>query len=204
MNKTKQMPPVPCSFSKMMPTGDLVPNPRNPNTHPESQIELLAKIIDFQGWRLPIVTSKQSGFVVRGHGRLLAARKLGMEMVPVDEQDYESEAQEWADLVADNRIAELAEMDRASLKDIIETLDTGEIDMELTGFTESELEDLMSEFFVPEEEHGRRRIAGPSGSKDQGRRFVATGKASAFMRGLYQGRERRQGHRGRRSGPVPY
>ena len=68
-----------------------------------------------------------------------------MEMVPVDEQDYESEAQEWADLVADNRIAELAEMDRASLKDIIETLDTGEIDMELTGFTESELEDLMVE-----------------------------------------------------------
>ena len=151
MNETKQIPPVPCSFSKMMPPGDLVPNPRNPNTHPDSQIALLAKIIDFQGWRLPIVVSKRSGFVVRGHGRLLAAFKLGLTQVPVDEQEYESEAQEWADLVADNRIAELAEMDRASLKDMIETLDTGEIDMELTGFTETDLEDLMSEFFVPEE-----------------------------------------------------
>ena len=148
------MPPVPCSFSKMMPTGDIVPNPRNPNTHPESQIELLAKIIDFQGWRLPIVTSKQSGFVVRGHGRLLAARKLGMEMVPVDEQDYESEAQEWADLVADNRIAELAEMDRASLKDIIETLDTGEIDMELTGFKQSDLAFMMTEVHQDESSSG--------------------------------------------------
>jgi len=77
---------------------------------------MLAKIMEFQGWRLPIVVSKSSGFIVRGHGRLLAAQRLGLKKVPIDEQDYENEAQEWADLIADNRIAELAETDRATLK----------------------------------------------------------------------------------------
>ena len=75
----------------------------------------------------------------------MAAKRLGMEMIPVDEQEYISEAQEWADLVADNRIAELAEMDRAGLKDIIENIDTGEIDLELTGYDESDLAMLMTE-----------------------------------------------------------
>ena len=135
-----------CKYSRMAPIAEVIPNPRNPNTHPETQIDLLAKILDFQGWRIPIVVSKLSGFVVRGHGRLLAAQKLGLKKVPVDEQAYENEAQEWADLVADNRIAELAEMDRSALKDIIEELDTGEMDLDLTGFNSSDLENMMSEF----------------------------------------------------------
>ena len=147
-NKTKEPPggaEIKCSFTRMVTPGDLVPNPRNPNTHPVKQIELLAKILDFQGWRLPIVVSNLSGFIVRGHARLMAAQKLGALMVPVDEQDYENEAQEWADLVADNRIAELAELDPTSLKDIIDELDTGEIDLDLTGFDHQELATLMSQ-----------------------------------------------------------
>lgn len=129
----------------------VIENPRNPNKHSDSQIAMLTKIIEFQGWRIPIVVSNRSGFIVRGHGRLMSARKLGLEKVPVSFQDYESEAQEWADLIADNRIAELAEMDRSELKDIIEQLDTGEIDLDLTGFDQESLNDLMSEFFEPEE-----------------------------------------------------
>lgn len=129
----------------------VIENPRNPNKHSDSQIAILSKIIEFQGWRIPIVVSNRSGFIVRGHGRLMSARKLGLEKVPVSFQDYESEDQEWADLIADNRIAELAEMDRSELKDIIEQLDTGEIDLDLTGFDQESLEDLMSEFFTPEE-----------------------------------------------------
>ena len=105
----------------------VIENPKNPNKHSDNQINMLSKIIEFQGWRIPIVVSNRSGFIVRGHGRLMSARKLGLEKVPVSFQDYESEAQEYADLVADNRIAELAEMDRSELKDIIEQLDTGEI-----------------------------------------------------------------------------
>jgi len=129
----------------------VIENPRNPNKHSDSQIAMLSKIIEFQGWRIPIVVSNRSGFIVRGHGRLMSARKLGLEEVPVSFQDYESEAQEWADLIADNRIAELAEMDRSELKDIIQQLDTGEIDLDLTGFDQESLEDLMSEFFEPED-----------------------------------------------------
>lgn len=144
---------IQCTMDKLVPVEELVPNPRNPNKHPEDQVKLLAKIISFQGWRSPIVVSKLSGYVVRGHGRLLAARILGLEFVPVDYQEYVNEAQEHADLVADNRIAELAEMDRAGLKDLIESLDTGDLDLDLTGFDEQALSNLMSQIHVGEDEH---------------------------------------------------
>lgn len=122
----------------------LVPNPRNPNTHPRKQIELLAKIIKAQGWRNPIVVSRRSGFVVKGHGRLAAARLLEAERVPVDYQDYESEAAEWADMIADNRIAELAVADEKELRALVSELD-GKIDLDLTDFADSALEDLLAE-----------------------------------------------------------
>ncbi len=137
-------PDVLCAHDELVPIERVTGNPRNPNTHPASQIELLAKIISAQGWRAPITVSTRSGFVVRGHGRLEAARVLKLEQVPVDWQDYESEAAEWADLIADNRIAELAAPDLPMLKDLLSDLDTGEFDMDLTGFEHSELELLFT------------------------------------------------------------
>ncbi len=120
----------------------IVPNPRNPNHHPDRQLELLAKIIRTQGWRNPIVISKRSGFVTKGHGRLAAAKLLGLTHVPVDFQEYDNEASEWADMVADNRIAELAEADDDALRDIINDLN-GKIDLDLTGFADTDLEQLL-------------------------------------------------------------
>ena len=90
------------------------------------------------------MVSKLSGFIVAGHGRLLAAEKLGLEQVPVDLQDFDNEADELAHLVADNRIAELAEIDRSSLADIIDRLDTGDFDLEFTGFDVPDIEELMT------------------------------------------------------------
>ena len=142
---------VNCAHDAMVPIHKLVRNPRNPNTHSDEQIRLLAKIIEYTGWRNPIVVSTRSGFIVKGHARLTAAEVLELEEVPVDYQDYDSEAQEWADMLADNRIAELAEIDRTVLKDLIEELDTGAIDIELTGFNDQAIEDLMTEFHVPGE-----------------------------------------------------
>jgi DNA modification methylase len=136
--------PIFCAHDELVPTEKVIGNPRNPNTHPASQIELLAKIIAAQGWRAPITVSTRSGFVVRGHGRLAAARQLGAESVPVDFQDYESEAAEYADLIADNRIAELAELDMPSLADLLAELDAGDFDMDLTGFDPAQLEQLMT------------------------------------------------------------
>jgi len=74
--------------------------------------------------------------VVTGHGRLQAAILLGEQLVPVDRQDFASEADEWAHLVADNRIAELADADKSMIADLLKDLDSGGLDMDLTGFDE--------------------------------------------------------------------
>ena len=126
---------------------ELKPNPRNPNTHTEMQVDRICKIIKEQGWRLPIVVSQQSGFVVAGHGRLEAAKKLGLTSVPVSIQKFDSESQEYAHMLADNRLAELADMDNTKLKDLIQELDTGEIDLELTGYSMSEIGSLMTQIY---------------------------------------------------------
>lgn len=138
------MSEVYCAYTEMVPTDSLVENPRNPNKHPEVQIIALAKIIRHQGWRNPIVVSRRSGFVIKGHGRLLAARMLGEESVPVDYQNYESEAAEWADMVADNKIAELSAIDEHELNALLHELD-GQIDLELTGFSETEINDILAQ-----------------------------------------------------------
>lgn len=132
-----------CAHTKMVDIEKVIPNPRNPNKHSEKQIVLLAKIIAAQGWRAPITVSTRSGFIVRGHGRLLAARKLGLANVPVDLQDYENEAAEWADLIADNRLSELSEIDELLLKDLLQDLNTGDMDFELTAYTVDEIEQML-------------------------------------------------------------
>lgn len=65
--------PVFCTFDELLETERVIGNPRNPNTHSKEQVELLAKIIKATGWRNNITISRQSGFVVKGHGRLAAA-----------------------------------------------------------------------------------------------------------------------------------
>lgn len=136
--------PVYCSHDAVVDTIKMVPNPANPNKHPDDQIKLLAKIIKASGWRQPITVSKRSGFIVKGHGRLMAAQLAGFKQVPVDYQEYASEAEEYADLIADNRIAELAEIDQKMLADIFAEIDTGEIDLDQTGYTDQEVEQLVT------------------------------------------------------------
>lgn len=134
-----------CAHTELVDINKIVANPRNPNTHPERQIELLAKIIRAQGFRRPITVSRRSGFVIVGHGRLAAARVLGMESVPVDFQDYANEAEEWADMLADNQLAELAEIDKKALSMLLADLEVEGLDLELTGFSEDELDELLSD-----------------------------------------------------------
>lgn len=131
-----------CSYTELKDPTLLVPNPRNPNQHSATQINLLARIIQSQGWRAPITISKRSGFVVRGHGRLEAALALGLTEVPVDVQEYASEAEEYADLIADNRLAELSSIDNKLLADLLK--DTGDC-AAFTGFSAKEIDKLVSE-----------------------------------------------------------
>ena len=138
---------VHCSHTALVNPNKLKPNPDNPNRHSAHQIQILAAIIEEQGWRAPITVSKRSGLIVRGHGRLEAALLMGCDVVPVDEQDYASEAEELADLLADNRLSELAELDEGDLKRVIERLRGAdpEFDVELTGFMEDEIAKLFNE-----------------------------------------------------------
>ncbi|MBQ9168883.1 MAG: ParB N-terminal domain-containing protein [Oscillospiraceae bacterium] len=135
--------PVFCAYDELVPLEKIIPNPQNPNGHPPEQIALLSKIIKAQGWRAPITVSTRSGFIVRGHGRLMAARSMQAEAAPVDYQNYASEAEEYADLVADNRLSELSEIDDDKLADILQEIDTGEFDMALTGYTDEEIQDIL-------------------------------------------------------------
>lgn len=136
--------PVYCAHDAIVKIKDLKPNPKNPNKHPQQQLEMLGKVIRGNGWRNPITVSNRSGFIVKGHGRLLAAQLEEFAEVPVEYQNYESDEAELADLTADNRIAELAEMDNKMLADIFADIDTGAIDFELSGYTEDEYQDLAS------------------------------------------------------------
>jgi hypothetical protein len=131
---------IKCAFKEMVPIVKLVEHPRNPNKHPDKQVQMLAKIIKYHGWRHPIIVSKRSGFIVAGHGRLMAARELGLENVPVDYQDFESEAAEFQFLVADNKIAELAESDDLKMIEEIKDLGLQDLNFELLGLEDFSLE----------------------------------------------------------------
>jgi hypothetical protein len=168
-----------CSHSAIEATEKLQGNPRNPNTHPQRQVELLARIIEYQGWRAPITVSTRSGFIVRGHGRLAAAMLRGWEQVPVDYQDYASEAEEWADMVADNRVAELAEIDPQLLKDVLQEIDTGEIDLELTAYRLEEIESMMLQVYTPPADSpGGSHAGGGEGHERPGHDDTALDKGS--------------------------
>jgi hypothetical protein len=136
---------VRCAHTRIANTVDLVAFPRNPNTHSDKQLALLAKIIKSTGWRNPIVVSKRSGFITKGHGRMAAAMLLKLDTVPIDEQDYDSEAQEWADVIADNRIAELADMNEKRLAELVRDLDALNYDSQLLGFTSEEAAALVAQ-----------------------------------------------------------
>ena len=118
-----------CASNAITEIHKLQPNPKNPNHHPQPQIELLAKIIDYQGQRSPVVVSKRSGFITKGHGRRLAMLRLGWNKCAVDYQDYESEAQEYADMIADNKISELAEHNDAKMIEDIRTIEGLNLEM---------------------------------------------------------------------------
>jgi ParB-like chromosome segregation protein Spo0J len=115
--------PVFCGHDQVISLDALKPHPRNPNRHPERQLRLLGDIIKRNGWRHPIVVSALSGLVIKGHGRAMAAKMAGLSHVPVEIQQYGSEADEAADMIADNRIAELSDMDAETMQDLIRDLE---------------------------------------------------------------------------------
>ena len=122
----------------------LTPFTKNARTHSEAQIaQIAASILEF-GFNAPILVDSNSG-VIAGHGRLLAARKLGMVEVPVIVLDHLSEIQKRAYIIADNKLALNAGWDEELLAAELADLEQEGLDLALVGFSEDELRDLLPE-----------------------------------------------------------
>ena len=129
---------------KTVPTGVLIPYARNSRTHSEAQVSKIAASIREFGFLNPIIVDGDNG-IIAGHGRVMAAQKLGLAEVPVIEAAHLTEAQKRAYVIADNRLALDAGWDDAMLKIELQDLDLGGFDLTLTGFDLGELTDLLAD-----------------------------------------------------------
>ena len=127
--------------------GKLNPAPYNPRVMTGEEMKMLEKSLKTWNFLQPIVVNKNGNTVVGGHQRLEAAKNLGYKKVPVVYVEY-SKSQEMALNLAMNKIS--GNWDSQKLKDVIETFDRGEFDIELTGFETHEIENLMTQFYVPD------------------------------------------------------
>ena len=121
----------------------LIPYARNPRTHSEAQIAKIAASIVEYGWTNPVLVDGDNG-IIAGHGRLAAARKLGLDQVPVIELAHLTVAQKRALVIADNRLALDAGWDEEMLALELAELSESGYELALTGFDGSELERLLS------------------------------------------------------------
>ena len=117
------------------PVHELRPNKRNPRTHTKKQVAQLAASIEEFGWTSPIIIGPQNR-IVAGHGRLEAAKRLGLTKVPTIRLEHLTEAQLRAYALADNRLAELSGWDDELLALELSELAAIELDFDitLTGF----------------------------------------------------------------------
>jgi ParB-like chromosome segregation protein Spo0J len=114
---------------EMVSLKDLKPHPKNRNKHSTEQIKRLVTLIEAQGFRVPIIVSSLSGYIVAGHGRLAAAKKMKLKKVPVIVQTFKDAEQEYEHLVADNAIAQWSHLQLGAIKDDLRTLNISNIDL---------------------------------------------------------------------------
>ena len=121
---------------------ELIPYVNNARTHSDEQVTKIASSIKEFGFNNPILTDGENG-VIAGHGRLLAAKKLGLETVPTIELSGLTEAQKKAYILADNKLALDAGWDEELLKIELEDLKLEGVDLDGIGFSEDELDNLL-------------------------------------------------------------
>lgn len=124
---------------KIVPIKDLTLKKGNRNSHPQEQIERIAKLYEYQGFRNPITVSNQSGEVVCGNGRVLAAIRAGLKEVPVIYQDFDNQDQEYAHHVADNAVSLFAELDLSGINSDLGSLGP-EFDLDFLGIEDFKLD----------------------------------------------------------------
>ena len=121
----------------------LIPYAKNSRTHDDAQVAQIAASIKEFGWTNPILIDGDKG-IIAGHGRLMAARKLKMDKVPVIELSGMTDAQKKAYVIADNRLALNAGWDNAMLTIELKDLEDEGFDLTLTGFDDAELDALLN------------------------------------------------------------
>jgi DNA modification methylase len=121
---------------------DLIPYIANSRTHSDAQVAQIAASIKEFGWTNPILVSGDDS-IIAGHGRLMAARKLGMEEVPVIVLDHLSKSQQRALVIADNQLALNAGWNMDMLKAEIEDLQLDDFDLNILGFDDKFLDGLL-------------------------------------------------------------
>lgn len=131
-------------------TEDLIPYVNNARTHSDEQVTQIASSIKEFGFNNPILTDGENG-VIAGHGRLLAAKKLGLETVPTIELSGLAKAQKKAYILADNKIALNSGWDIDLLSVELQELQDTDL-APVTGFSAEELNTLLSETTEPAEE----------------------------------------------------
>lgn len=121
---------------------ELIPYARNARTHSDEQVAQIAASIREFGFNAPVLIDGQGG-IIAGHGRVMAARKLGMDSVPTIALPHLSEVQKRACILADNKLALNSEWDNEMLQLELEEIAADGLDISLAGFSDDEFEGLL-------------------------------------------------------------
>lgn len=127
--------PVMAKLIETWPIEKLIPYERNARTHSPEQVAQIAASIQEFGFTNPILVASDAG-IIAGHGRLAAARQLGMDQVPVIVLDHLTEAQRRAYVIADNKLALNAGWDQDLLQQEVMALNLADFELDLLGFDE--------------------------------------------------------------------
>jgi DNA modification methylase len=129
---------------EVWPVGKLVPYDKNPRTHSTEQVNQIAASIAEFGFLNPILVDTAAG-IIAGHGRLQAAKQLGLAQVPVVVLDHLTEAQKRAYVIADNKLALNAGWDEDLLRAEMAALAAEDFDLPVMGFSDEELAGILAE-----------------------------------------------------------
>lgn len=132
-----------CTPIKRVATVDLIPYANNSRVHSDEQVNQIAASIKEFGFLNPIIVDGDNG-IIAGHGRVMAANKLGIKELPCVDASHLSEAQKKAYVIADNKIALNSDWDVNLLKVEFEQLQEMDFDISLTGFGDDELDAILN------------------------------------------------------------
>lgn len=141
MTTTENIPQLTIIYRSL---SEIIPHARNARTHSEAQVQQIAASITEFGWTNPVLID-ESGELIAGHGRVMAAELLGLEQVPAIQLTGLSDQQKRAYRLADNRLPLNAGWDEELLRSEIQLLDDEGFNLALTGFADEEINNLLGD-----------------------------------------------------------